>query len=53
MFLNEMESSKMEDPQTQEEDDTVNEAKEVNEELKNSEDTNEEGKSINELHVIL
>ena len=36
----------MEDPQTQEEDDPIDKAKEVTEELKNSKDTNEEGKSI-------
>ena len=46
MFLIEMESLKMEDLQTKEEDDIIDKAKEVNEELKNSEDTNEEGKSI-------
>ena len=47
MFLIEMESLKMEDLQTKEEDDIIDKAKEVNEELnKDSEDTNEEGKSI-------
>ena len=46
MFLIEMESLKMEDLQTKEEDDIIDKAKEVNEELKNSEDTNEEGMSI-------
>ena len=46
MFLSEMESSKMEEPQTQEEDDIIDKAKEVTEEVRNCEDTNEEGKSI-------
>ena len=36
----------MEDPESQEEDDTIDKAKEVTEEIKNSEDTNEEGKPI-------
>ena len=46
VILSEMERSKMEDPQTKEEDDAIDKAKEVDEELKNREDTNEEGKSI-------
>ena len=34
----------MEDPQTKEEDDAIDKAKEVNEELKSNEDTDEIGK---------
>ena len=45
-FLSEMESSKMEDPQTQEEEDIIDKAKEVTKEVRNSEDTNEKGKPI-------
>ena len=39
-----MKGSTMEDPQIQEEDATTDEAKQVNKDLKSSEDTKEEGK---------